>query len=62
MRNVIFNTYKRLVSFLWDVGKQNKTRSDAAKGGDLSGSLLFAYINVFFFNLNKKLETPPNNP
>ena len=34
-----------LAFFLWDIGKQNSPRCDAAKRGVPSGALLFAYIN-----------------
>ena len=33
------------VSFLWDIGKQNSPRCDAAKRGVPSGTILFAYKN-----------------
>ena len=36
-------THISLASFLWDIGKQCKTRSNAAKRGVWSGSPLFAY-------------------
>ena len=43
-----------LASFLWDIGKQWRPRSDAAKHGVWSGSPLFAYMNrMFYQNLNK---------
>ena len=34
-----------LTSFLWDIGKQNNPRCDAAKRGVPSGAILFAYMN-----------------
>ena len=40
-----------LASFLWDIGKQCRTRSDIAECGVWSGSLLFAQ-RVYFLNLN----------
>ena len=40
-------THISLVSFLCDIGKQCKTRSDAANRGVSLGSPLFAYRNVF---------------
>ena len=40
-------THVSLASFLCDIGKQCKTRSDAAKCGDWSGFPLFAYRSVF---------------
>ena len=33
-----------LASFLWDKGKQNSPRCDAAKRGIPSGAILFAYM------------------
>ena len=40
-------THISLASFLWDIGKQCKTRSDVAKCGVWSGSPLFAYRSFF---------------
>ena len=40
-------THISLASFLWDIGKQCKTRQDAAKCGVWSGSPLFAYMRFF---------------
>ena len=37
-------THISLASFLWDIGKQNCPRWDAAKCGVPSGAILFAYI------------------
>ena len=37
-------THISLASFLWDIGKQNSPRCDAAKCGVQSGAILFAYI------------------
>ena len=37
-------TYIRLASFLWDINKQCRPRSDATERGVLSGILMFAYI------------------
>ena len=45
-------THISLASFLWDISKKCKTRSDAAKCGVRSGSPLFAYRS-FFENVNK---------
>ena len=47
--------------FLWNIGKQYKTRSDASKRGVWSGSPLFAYRS-FFLNLKIYWKIPPNNP
>ena len=33
-----------LASFLWDIGKQNGPRCDAAKRGVHSGAILFTYM------------------
>ena len=44
-----------LASFLWDISKQCKTRSDAAKHGIRSGSSLFAYRS-FYQILKKKYK------
>ena len=48
-------THIRLASFLWDIGKQCRARSDAAKCGVWSGSPLFAYKRLYW-NLNKFLR------
>ena len=50
-------------SFLWDIGKQCRPRSDLAECGVWSGASLFAQI-VFRLNLNKNEkyhQTPPWN-
>ena len=39
--NYIFS-HLSLASFLWEIGKQNSPRCDAAKGGVPSGTILFA--------------------
>ena len=45
-----------LASFLWDIGKQNSPRCDAAKCGDPSGAILFAdMIFIKKRNENEKL-------
>ena len=36
-------THISLASFLWDIGKHNNPRCDAAKRGIPSGAILFAY-------------------
>ena len=41
-----------LASFLWNIGKQNSPRWDAAKRGVPSGAILFPYMN-FIEKLNK---------
>ena len=38
-------THISLSSFLWDIGKQNSPRCDAAKRGVPSGTILFTYRN-----------------
>ena len=38
-----FITHISLASFLWEIGKQNRHRCDAAKCGVPSGAILFAY-------------------
>ena len=37
-------THISLASFLWDIGKQNSLRCDAAKRGVPSGAILFAIL------------------
>ena len=54
---MLVNPYKPSI-FLWDIGKQCKTRSDAAERGVWSGSPLFAYRS-FFLNLNKNEKYHP---
>ena len=39
-----YSTHISLVSFLWDIGKQNSPRCDAAKRGVPSGDILFDYM------------------
>ena len=41
----IYLTHISLASFLWDMGKQNIPRCEAAKRGVPSGAILFAYMN-----------------
>ena len=45
-------THLSLASLLWDTGKQNNPRCDAAERGVPSGAILFAYRN-FIEKLNK---------
>ena len=45
-------THIYLASFLWDIGKQNSPRCDAAKRGVPSGAILIAEI-IFIEKLNK---------
>ena len=40
-------THISLSSFLWDIGKQNSPRSNAAKRGVPSEAILFAYKSLF---------------
>ena len=49
-------THLSLASLLWDIGKQNSPRCDAAKRGVPSGAILFAWRN-FIENLNKSLKS-----
>ena len=42
----LFNPYKASVQF-WDIGKQCRSRSDAAERGVWSGSSLFSYNNIY---------------
>ena len=44
MEDALINQYKP-ASFLWDIGKQNSPRCDAAKHGVPSGTILFAHRN-----------------
>ena len=44
-------THLSLASFLWDIGKQCKTRSDATKCGVWSGSQMFAYRHDLSFKI-----------
>ena len=46
-----------LASFLWDIGKQYKTRSVAAKRGVWLGSKLFAIWNFFYIWIKMKNTT-----
>ena len=39
-------THISLASFLWDIGKQNSTRCEAAKRSVPSGAILFAVMNL----------------
>ena len=51
--SVLFQiTHISLVSFLWDIGKENKPRCDASKRGIPSGAILFADMS-FIKKLNK---------
>ena len=49
-------THLSLASFLWDIGKQNGPRCDAAERGVPSGAILFAY-RIFIGKLNKILKS-----
>ena len=46
-------THLSLASFMWDIGKQNSPRCDAAERGVPSGAILFAY-RIFIEKLKKK--------
>ena len=54
-------THLSLASLLWDIGKQNSPRSDAAERGVPSGAVLFAK-RIFTKNLFKKLKVTPDAP
>ena len=45
-------THLSLASLLWDIGKQNSLRCDAAERGVPSGAILFAK-RIFIEKLNK---------
>ena len=45
-------THLSLASLLWDIGKQNSPRCDAAERGLPSEAILFAY-RIFIEKLNK---------
>ena len=52
-RSAPFNTVCLThLSLLWDIGKQNSPRCDAAERGVPSGAILFAY-RIFIEKLNK---------
>ena len=51
-RSMSLLTLISLVSFLWDIDKQNIPRCDAAKCGVPSGAILFAYL-IFIEKWNK---------
>ena len=57
----IFNYYqKSLVLFLWDIGKQNCLKCEAAKCGVSSGAIPFAFMNfIEKRNKNEKLLLNP---
>ena len=44
--------------FLWDIGKQNSPRCDAADCGVPSGAILFAYRNFIENEIKIKKNTP----
>ena len=53
MKQIFDNlTNLSLASLLWDIGKQNSPRCDAAERGVPSGAILFAY-RIFIEKLNK---------
>ena len=54
-------THLSLSSLLWDIGKQNSLRCDAAERGVPSVAILFAYI-IFIEKLNTILKTTPDAP
>ena len=57
----IYLTHLSLAFFLWDIGKQNSPRRDAAERGVPSGAILFASRN-FIEKLDKKIKITPNTP
>ena len=49
-----------LASFLWDIGKQNSPRCEAAERGLPSGAILFAFMNfIEKWNKNEKFLPMP---
>ena len=53
-------THLSLASLLWDIGKQNSPRCDAAERGVSSGAILFAW-RIFIeklYRIEKSLLTP----
>ena len=50
--NEILLTHLSLTSLLWDIGKQNSPRCEAAERGVPSGAILFAE-RIFIEKLNK---------
>ena len=59
--NVTLLTHLRLVSLLWDIGKQNSPRCDAAFCGVPSGAILFAY-RIFIEKIEQNLKITPDAP
>ena len=51
---VAYLTHISLASFLWDIGKQNSPRCDAAKCGVPSGAILLANMNFIGNKINMK--------
>ena len=51
-------THINLASFLWDIGKMNSPRCDAAKCGVTSGTILFAIL-IIIEKLHKKVKNHP---
>ena len=56
-----FLTYIILASFLWDIGKQNSPRYDAAKRGIPSGAILFSEMLIIhkWYKNNKNYSRCP---
>ena len=54
-------THLSLASLLWDIGKQNSPRCDAAERGVPSGAILFAQRN-FIEKRDKKIKITSNTP
>ena len=50
----VFKSYKPGILFLWDIGKQNSPRHDAAERGCPSGTILLAN-QIFIINLFEEL-------
>ena len=52
LMKIALSTHLSLASLLWDIGKQNSPRYDAAERGVASGAILFAQ-RIFIEKLNK---------
>ena len=60
-RPLKYLTHLRLVSLLWDTGKQHSPRCDAAVRGVPSGAILFAWRN-FIEKMRQNLKITPKTP
>ena len=61
MRHLSSLTHLSLAFLLWDIGKQNSPRCDAAECGVPSGAILFAE-RIFIEKNDKNLKIPPDAP